>query len=197
MKITEVTQPSLKSILESLEQNNDSGIAHDDLVKIAKQYVYGQWGDEMSQQEANAFDMKVATGRDMQTEAEPNKGAPKVVFKSCLEYVNTLAKWGKGNPQLIQKLQEFRATKEANPMQPFGKNDSRLIATGPLGRAIEGLRHAHISQDLSLFYTLSGANPHVIQQYGIYSHNESGTGNSQNIKVQKNLGKRMANQEFK
>lgn len=195
MKITEVTQPSLAAIQESLEQNNDTGIATPDLMKIAKQHVYGQWGDAMSPEEANAFDTQIVTGRSAQNEAAPD-GA-KVVFKSCLEYVNTLAKWGKGNPQLIQKLQEFRATKEANPMQPFGKNDTRLISTGPLGRAIEGLRHAHISQDLSLFYTLSGANPHVIYQYGIFSHNESGTGNSQNIKVQKNLGKRLSNQEFK
>lgn len=119
-----------------------------------------------------------------------------VVFKHSPEYVSTLAKWAIGNPALVDKISEFKRTKMANPMQPFGKNDTRLVADAPLGRAVPGLRHAHLTQDLSIFYTLSGANPHVFHLFGIYSHNESGTGNSQNIKVQKNLGKRLANQSF-
>jgi hypothetical protein len=196
MKITEVTFPSLKSIRESLEANNETGLASSDLMKIAQQNMHGSWGQSMTADEANQEVMRIVGGQSMQSEAKPGE-APAVVFKSCEEFVNTLAKWGRGNAALIQKLQEFHKTKEASPMQPFGKNDSRLIATGPLGRAVEGLRHAHLSQDLSIFYTLGGSNPHIIYQYGIYSHNESGTGNSQNIKVQKNLGKRMANQQFK
>lgn len=119
-----------------------------------------------------------------------------VVFKHSPEYVSTLAKWAIGNPTLVEKISEFKKTKMANPMQPFGKNDTRLVADAPLGRAVPGLRHAHLSQDLSIFYTLGGSNPHVFNLFGIYSHNESGTGNSQNIKVQKNLGKRLANQSF-
>lgn len=119
-----------------------------------------------------------------------------VVFKHSPEYVSTLAKWAINNPHLVEKIAEFKKTKAANPMQPFGKNDTRMIATAPLGRAVPGLRHVHLTQDLSLFYTLSGSNPQVFNLYGIYSHNESGTGNSQNIKVQKNMGKRLANQSF-
>jgi hypothetical protein len=119
-----------------------------------------------------------------------------VVFKHSPEYVSTLAKWAVNVPNLADKIAEFKQTKSQNPMQPYGKNDTRLIATAPLGRAVPGLRHAHLTQDLSIFYTLGGANPHVFNLFGIYSHNESGTGNSQNIKVQKNLGKRLANQSF-
>jgi hypothetical protein len=119
-----------------------------------------------------------------------------VVFKNSPEYVSTLAKWAVGNPALVDKISEFKRTKMANPMQPFGKNDTRLVADAPLGRAVPGLRHAHLTQDLSIFYTLGGSNPHVFNLFGIYSHNESGTGNSQNIKIQKNLGKRLANQSF-
>ena len=119
-----------------------------------------------------------------------------VVFKHSPEYVSTLAKWAIGNPALVDKISDFKRTKMANPMQPFGKNDTRLVADAPLGRAVPGLRHAHLTQDLSIFYTLGGSNPHVFNLFGIYSHNESGTGNSQNIKIQKNLGKRLANQSF-
>lgn len=119
-----------------------------------------------------------------------------VVFKHSPEYVSTLAKHAINNPALVGKIEEFKRTKMANPMQPFGKNDTRMVADAPLGRAVPGIRHVHLTQDLSLFYTLGGANPHVFNLYGIYSHNESGTGNSQNIKVQKNLGKRLSNQEF-
>ena len=119
-----------------------------------------------------------------------------VVFKHSPEYVSTLAKWAVNVPNLADKIAEFKQTKSQNPMQPYGKNDTRLIATAPLGRAVPGLRYAHLTQDLSIFYTLGGANPHVFNLFGIYSHNESGTGNSQNIKVQKNLGKRLANQSF-
>lgn len=119
-----------------------------------------------------------------------------VVFKNSPEYLSTLAKWGKGNPVLVEKLADFKRTKSANPMQPFGKNDTRMVAASPLGQAVPGLRHAHLTQDLSIFYTLQGANPHVFHLYGIYSHSESGTSNTANIKTQKNLGKRLANQSF-
>ncbi len=120
----------------------------------------------------------------------------KAVFRHSPEYVSTLAKWAINTPHLADKIADFKRAKMENPMQPYGKNDTRMIATGPLGRAVPGLRHVHLTQDLSLFYTLGGSNPHVFDLYGIYSHNESGTGNSQNIKVQKNLGKRLANQSF-
>lgn len=196
MRITEISKPSLKSISESLEANNDTGVASGDLMKLAQQHMHGAWGNAMTADEANQEVLRVTGVQGVQTEAKPGE-TPSVIFKSCEEYLATLAKWGRGNAALVQKLQEFHNTKLANPMQPFGKNDTRLIATGPLGRAIEGLRHAHLTQDLSIFYTLGGSNPHIIYQYGIYSHNESGTGNSQNIKVQKNLGKRLSNQEFK
>jgi mRNA-degrading endonuclease YafQ of YafQ-DinJ toxin-antitoxin module len=119
-----------------------------------------------------------------------------VVFQHSPEYVSTLAKHSINNPALIEKITEFKKVKTLNPIQPFGKNDTRMVADAPLGKAIPGLRHVHLTQDLSLFYTLSGMNPHIFNLYGIYSHNESGTGNSQNIKVQKNLGKRLANQTF-
>jgi hypothetical protein len=194
MRITEVNQPSLKAIRESLEQSNTTGISNEDLMKIAEQHLHGSWSEGMSADEAYAHDMEIIGEEAIQIEAKD--APPAVIFKTCAEYVSTLAKWAIGNPAVIQKIQEFRAVKTANPMQPFGKNDSRLISTGPLGRAVDGLRHVHLTQDLSLFYTLSGSKPQVFHLYGIYSHNESGTGNSPNIKVQKNLGKRLSNQTF-
>lgn len=119
-----------------------------------------------------------------------------VVFRYSPDYVSTLAKWAPNAPGLVGKIAEFKRIKSENPVQPFGKKDIRMISDGPFGRTIDGIRHVHLTQDLSLFYTLSGSNPHVFNLYGIYSHNESGTGDSANVNVQKSLAKRMAGMEF-
>jgi len=119
-----------------------------------------------------------------------------VVFRYSPDYVSTLAKWAPNAPGLVGKIAEFKRIKSENPVQPFGKKDIRMISDGPFGRTIDGIRHVHLTQDLSLFYTLSGSNPHVFNLYGIYSHNESGTGDSANVNVQKSLAKRMAGMDF-
>jgi hypothetical protein len=97
---------------------------------------------------------------------------------------------------LSAKFADFVANKTSNPIQPFGKNDTRLVADAPLGKAVPGIRHAHLTQDLSVFYTVSGRDPTLINLYGIFSHKDSGTGNNQNIKIQKSLGQQLANQQF-
>jgi hypothetical protein len=97
-------------------------------------------------------------------------------------------------PDLANKIQEFLKFKMVTPGQPWG-NDSPFIAAGPLGSAIPKLRHAHLTRDLSLYYTIEGRNPTVIKLYGVFNHHESGTGTPKNINKQKNLARQLVNQE--
>ena len=119
-----------------------------------------------------------------------------VQFLMCPLFRRTYDEKVKSVPGLASKFADFVGSKTGNPIQPFGKNDTRLVADAPLGRAVPGIRHAHLTQDLSVFYTVSGRDPTLFNLYGIFSHKDSGTGNNQNVKIQKSLGQQLANQQF-
>jgi hypothetical protein len=99
-------------------------------------------------------------------------------------------------PGLEEKFQEFQSAKAQNPGAPFGGSDHPMISRGPLGKEIPKLRHAHLTRDLSVYYTVSGRDPVEVKLYGIFAHNESGTGTPANIKRQKNLARVMSRQSF-
>jgi len=111
-------------------------------------------------------------------------------------FKKTYAEKSQAVPGLAAKFADFVGTKTENPIQQFGKSDTQMVSAGPLGRAVPGLKHAHLTQDLSVFYTLGGRNPTVFNLYGIFSHKDSGTGNNANIKTQKSLGQQLQNQQF-
>ena len=106
-------------------------------------------------------------------------------------YKETAAKY----PQLAEKVADFIRTKDQNPTAPYGGSDTHFIGDGPIGRLGLKIKHAHLSQDVSIIYRLHG-NPATLDLYGLFSHKESGTGNAANIKIQKSLAKKLANQEF-
>jgi hypothetical protein len=62
---------------------------------------------------------------------------------------------------------------------------------------IQGLKHAHLTHDIMIVYTLGGRNPIEFKLYGVFSHDELGIGQPANDKRQKSAAKRMANQAFK
>lgn len=119
-----------------------------------------------------------------------------VRFQMSPLFKQTYADKTKAVPGLASKVADFISVKTQSPIQTFGKSDTPLIATGPLGRAVPGIRHAHLTQDLSLFYTIEGRNPTLIKLYGIFSHKESGTGNAAKKNLQSSLGQQLANQQF-
>jgi hypothetical protein len=104
-------------------------------------------------------------------------------------YTETLA----NHQSLAPRVAEFIKAKNDNPTAQFGSSDTHFIGDGPIGRTGLKLKHAHISQDVSIIYRLHG-NPATLDLYGLFSHKESGTGNAANIKVQKNLAKKLSNQ---
>lgn len=119
-----------------------------------------------------------------------------VRFQMSPLFKKTYTERTQSTPGLASKVADFISVKTQNPIQQFGKSDTPMVSTGPLGRAVPGIRHAHLTQDLSVFYTIEGRNPTLIKLYGIFGHKESGTGNSANIKVQKSLGQQLSNQGF-
>lgn len=99
------------------------------------------------------------------------------------------------HPEVKEKLKSFVNYKIQNPLQSFNKSDSPFSGNGIFGSNIKGLRHAHLSQDVSIVYLITG-NPIKICLYGVFSHAELGTGQPANIKKQKSIVKRFSSQTF-
>ena len=119
-----------------------------------------------------------------------------VEFQWCKLFKDTFSDKAKTNADLINTFNEFRKVKEQNPNQQFGSSDSLFIAQGPLAKEVPKLRHAHVTRDLSICYTVSGKDPTIIKLYGIFKHDELGTGTPANATRQKNAGRTMSNQNF-
>lgn len=123
---------------------------------------------------------------------QPQQVRSSVVFEYCPKFEETRRKY----PNASEKLADFLRSKKENKLQPYGSKDYPFNPKAPLGDAVPGLKHAHITQDLSVFYTIGGSNPSVIKLYGIFSHQDSGTGNAPNVRVQQTLGKSLKGQRF-
>ncbi len=93
--------------------------------------------------------------------------------------------------RIRRKFWDFMKFKFNNPLQPYGGTDTGFKAIFP-----HNMKHAHLTHDLSIFYTISGQNPRVINLYGIYSHAESGTGTPANIHKMQSLANRFAHATF-
>ena len=117
---------------------------------------------------------------------------PAVIFELSPSFRKTAAEKFKAYPGLDKKASDFRATKAADRNALYGSSDKPFKTNG----AFSGLRHAHLTFDLSLVYSISGANPAIIRLYGIYSHDELGTGQPPNINRQKSMGAHLKGQTF-
>jgi len=96
-------------------------------------------------------------------------------------------------PSLRAKFRDFMEVKRNNPMQQFGSSDTSFISAGNLAKAVSGLRHAHITQDVSIVYKIAG---NQIYLYGFYTHDELGTGNPASVPRQKSIAGRFAKTQF-
>lgn len=93
-----------------------------------------------------------------------------------------------GDTRVPAALKEFLAFKRAHPLLPFGAKD-RPFKHEPL----KGIYHAGLTFDASILYTIEGSNPNIITLYGVFSHDEIGTGQPRNPNRQKQLFKRIKN----
>lgn len=124
----------------------------------------------------------------------------KVIVKTSSLFNDTLSKKIlSGNKKVADRIADFLKVKKENPMQPFGKDDTAFVGNNPvLKNAIPGetLIHAKLTADISIVYSISGRDPWVLKLYGIFTHDEMGTGQPQNTKRMKQVAARMANTSF-
>jgi mRNA-degrading endonuclease YafQ of YafQ-DinJ toxin-antitoxin module len=99
--------------------------------------------------------------------------------------------------ELGQKLKDFINFKLNNPLAPFGASDRKFASSGVYNITIPNLRHAHLSTDISIVYKVHGRNPMLIDLYGLFSHEELGTGNPSKSNTQKAMAKRFSQQSFR
>jgi hypothetical protein len=118
-----------------------------------------------------------------------------VINRHCPLYWETYRKY-KTHPTVVDRLREFRIFKSKHPNEVFGSKDYPMNRRLPLGVAVPGLLHAGITDNLSLFYTISGSNPIILKQYGIFSHDEAGIGQPANMNRQHSLAQKFSNQVF-
>lgn len=114
-----------------------------------------------------------------------------VTFRRCAMYKETYMDKIKPNPVLKEKLRQFMEVKRQNPQQPFGKSDKPFISAGFFTAAIPGIKHAHLNPDLSVLYKVDGS---VITLYGMFTHDDLGTGQPANKNKQKSVAQRLANE---
>jgi mRNA-degrading endonuclease YafQ of YafQ-DinJ toxin-antitoxin module len=96
-------------------------------------------------------------------------------------------------PSVKNKFRDFMEVKRTNPNQPFGASDKPFRSSGNFISAIPGLRHAHITFDLSIVYRVEG---NQVFLYGFFTHDELGTGQPANINRQKSAATRFSNTRF-
>ena len=176
MHLYELLHPSTNSLLESFKQNSE-GFDPTDLLSVMRAFIAEGKNDKPRPVHSKSL--------------EP---APEVVFKKTQSYADSIADKIAATPGLQAKIDAFIAAKTADKMQAVGGSDTPFISAGPIGRAMPGLRHAHLTRDLSMVYTISGSKPSVITLYGVFRHAETGTGTPANVNKQKSFGKYLSNQ---
>ncbi len=98
----------------------------------------------------------------------------------------------KDTPNVLTKIEEFKKFKEQNPLASFGTNDKSMVSAGAYAKAMPKARKAHLTDDISIIYELTGRDPIVIKLYGVFTHNALGTQRPGNINIQKNMAKKLA-----
>lgn len=83
--------------------------------------------------------------------------------------------------------------KRENPNQPFGSSDKAFTGAGNFAKMVPGLKHAHITHDLSVVYKVIG---NEVYLYGFFTHDELGTGQPPNMNRQKSTATKFSNQQF-
>jgi hypothetical protein len=115
-----------------------------------------------------------------------------VRFDICPLFMETFG----NHREVLKKLDEFIAAKTRDPLAAFGNSDKVFTRGTPIAEVMPKLRKAHLNHDVSILYMISGRDPTVIRLYAVLSHDESGTGQPSNMRVQRNMAKRLAQQTF-
>ena len=116
-----------------------------------------------------------------------------VVFRRSEPYNETYSVRVLPYPKIRTKFREFMDIKRNYPNKPFGQSDTTFTANGNFIARVPGLKHAHITNDISIVYKVEG---NEVFLYGFYPHDDLGTGTPAKINVQKAMAARFANTQF-
>jgi hypothetical protein len=98
-------------------------------------------------------------------------------------------------PALIDKLKQFVERKKENVLNKFGSIDQPFKYVLRSSVPDEIMKHTHLLHDANLLYTLSGTDPKVIKLYGIFKHDDIGTGQPANLHKQQSYAAKLASQK--
>jgi mRNA-degrading endonuclease YafQ of YafQ-DinJ toxin-antitoxin module len=116
-----------------------------------------------------------------------------VVFRRSELYKTTYLDKVLSHPSIKNKFRAFMEIKRTNPTQPFGSSDKPFLSAGNFAAAVPGLRHAHVTHDISIVYKVVD---NQVYLYGFFTHDDLGTGQPANINRQKSIAKRFSNVGF-
>lgn len=128
-------------------------------------------------------------GRKKVADREP-LGPPSVKFgpdwETCKEKYKKAGKWEK---RILPRLESFLQAKMSNPTQMWNSTDKRA------SYALSKFYKAHLTHDDSILYTFSQKD-NLLRIYGIWSHDELGTGDPPNTARLNKIGTRLSSQVF-
>jgi hypothetical protein len=109
----------------------------------------------------------------------------------------TINKYTDRKESLKAELKEFILYKQANPYngtspagEGFGNSDKRFISGKIFNTAVPDISHAHLTHNISIVYKIEDD---VLYLFGVYTHDDLGTGQPQNINKQKGKAASFAN----
>lgn len=117
------------------------------------------------------------------------------------DFNKTLVKFADQKDRIKLELKKFVDFKNSAPANGsvagvysgFGDSDRRFRSKGKFANKIDGISHAHLTHNVSIVYLVDNG---VLYLYGIYSHDDIGTGSPGNINRQEQMATRWANMNF-
>ena len=123
--------------------------------------------------------------------------ASNVRFKRSESYKETYLEKVLNVSSIQRKFREFMGTKRNDPYAMFGSSDKAFKSDGAFGVEVPGIKHAHITFDLSIVYdVIQEGGMTYVRLYGFFTHDELGTGQPPNVKKQKSMATRFKNETF-
>lgn len=117
------------------------------------------------------------------------------------DFQKTLDRFTDQKDRLKGQISDFIDFKKANPANGsvagvydgFGSSDKRFQTKGKFGGKIDGISHAHLTRDISIVYLVDNG---FLYLYGIYSHDDIGTGTPPNMNRREQAATRWSNMKF-
>ena len=121
---------------------------------------------------------------------QPTQPADNVKIRKSSIFDKSLGKV-QSVPGIDAKLKEFILAKSKSPHEKFNAKDNHFTHCN-----FKGLSHAHLTPDLSVVYRMTSGDPPTLDLYGVFSHDDLGTGQPTSFRTQQSMAKKFGNQAF-